>query len=72
MDGMSVATKSATMAHGLVWGIESVADFNGDGKADILWRTTTTGALQVWLMDGMSVATKGATVARDLVWEIVG
>jgi hypothetical protein len=46
------------------------ADFNGDGNADILWRNSTTGVLQVWLMNGVSAGTKGATIARDLVWGI--
>jgi autotransporter passenger strand-loop-strand repeat protein len=28
--------------------IQSFADFNGDGKADILWRNTSTGELDIW------------------------
>ena len=27
-------------------------DYNGDGKADILWHHATRGELWVWLMDG--------------------
>src|SRR5207249_781877 len=27
-------------------------DFNGDGKSDILWRNSTTGANVIWLMNG--------------------
>ena len=30
-------------------------DFNGDGKPDILWRNTTTGANAVWYMDGVTL-----------------
>ena len=33
-----------------------MADFNGDGKADILWRNVSTGANAIWLMSGFSVA----------------
>ena len=29
-------------------------DFNGDGKADILWRHKDTGQLSIWLMNGTS------------------
>ena len=32
--------------------IEGVADFSGDGKADLLWRHATRGEVWVWLMDG--------------------
>jgi len=45
------------------------ADFNGDGKADILWRNTSTGQIQVWLMDG-ETATRGTIYNRILDWDI--
>jgi len=32
-------------------------DFNGDGKADIVWRNPSSGAVAVWLMNGGSVLT---------------
>ena len=46
-------------------------DFNGDGKADILWRDTS-GAVAIWLMNGTAVASTGilGTVTTD--WTIVG
>ncbi len=31
------------------------SDFDGDGKADILWRNGTSGRNQVWLMNGTTV-----------------
>jgi hypothetical protein len=33
-----------------------VADFDGDGKADLLWRNSTTGGVVLWTMNGTSVA----------------
>ena len=33
------------------WHIQDAADFNGDGKADILWRNDD-GRIAIWLMDG--------------------
>ena len=38
-------------------------DFNGDGKADILWQNTD-GTPAVWLMDGTSLIS-GANVGFD-------
>ena len=37
------------------WQIVGTGDFNGDGKADILWRHTT-GSVSIWLMNGASVS----------------
>ena len=46
-------------------------DFNGDGKADILWRHSS-GVVYTWLMDGTSVSSAGSpgNVAPD--WTIAG
>ncbi|WP_166209711.1 reprolysin-like metallopeptidase [Cognatiluteimonas telluris] len=32
-----------------VMGVDNRGDFNGDGKSDILWRNTVTGANSIWL-----------------------
>jgi hypothetical protein len=39
-----------------VWRIAGVADFNRDGKDDLLWQNPVTGQLGVWLMNGLTVA----------------
>ena len=46
-------------------------DFDGDGRADVLWRNTSTGANVIWLR---SDATAQRTVARvaDTRWAVVG
>ena len=36
----------------LHWKIAGAGDFNGDQKADLLWRHKKTGALAIWYMDG--------------------
>jgi len=37
---------------GETWRAVGAADFNGDGKPDILWQNPTTGQLVVWYMNG--------------------
>jgi hypothetical protein len=39
----------------MVGGRSNRSDFNGDGKADILWQNTSTGARMIWLMNGTAL-----------------
>ena len=41
----------------LAWQIAGVVDFNGDGKADVLWRNTGSGDVEEMLMNGATVVT---------------
>ncbi len=36
------------------WNVQAAGDFDGDGKADILWQNQD-GTPAVWLMDGTSL-----------------
>ncbi len=53
------------------WSVVEVADFNGDGRADILWRQSTTGSLGEWIMGGsqilasQTVTSQSSAVAPD-------
>src|SRR5437762_5866730 len=58
----------------LNWKVGGVADFDGDGKADILWRNTSTGENYLYPMNGTTIlAIEGflRTVA-DLRWQVAG
>jgi hypothetical protein len=55
------------------WRIAGIGDFDGDGKADIVWRNTSTGENYVYLMNGKDIAGEGylRTVA-DQDWKVAG
>ena len=41
-----------------------------DGKGDLVWRNTATGAVAVWLMDGPTIVDARVVAGVPLVWEI--
>jgi hypothetical protein len=48
-------------------------DFNGDGKADILWRNTSTGQNYFFLMNGLNRAGEGSlNIIPDQNWVVGG
>ena len=49
----------------LGWQIRGLADFNADGKLDVLWHHQTTGDLYVWLMAGTSVSAEPTSPPRN-------
>ncbi len=67
MDGKTVTTSaytsvdagSYTSTTGLQ--VDAIADYDGDGKADILLRDATTGQTRVWIMNGSQVTSDVAT-----------
>src|SRR6266516_1953982 len=66
--GQVLAFLGATM----VSGGPNRSDFNGDGKADILWQNSSTGQRVIWLMNG---TTHQSTVNLGTVatsWSIAG
>ena len=56
------------------WQIRGLADWNGDGKLDLLWHHQTTGELYVWTLDG-TVTVGGSYLTpkafADTSWKIV-
>jgi hypothetical protein len=85
MDGTHIKTadytrlgSTAVGAPGTDWHQLGAADFDGDHKADILWRTDS-GALAIWEMDGTHIKTadyirlgSSAVGAPGPDWKIVG
>ena len=69
------AGNTSVASSGLVVTIDTTLaehDFNGDGKADILWQNDN-GTPAIWLMDGTDVATTGAALANPgPTWHVEG
>jgi hypothetical protein len=56
------------------WKINGIADFNGDGKSDILWRNDN-GQVAVWTMNGATALSQNLTSlypSVDNSWKITG
>lgn len=54
------------------WQAKAVADFYGDGGADILFQNSTTSQVFIWKQDGFSIATAGAIGTPGLEWQVQG
>ena len=51
------------------WAIQGVGDFNGDGRADIVWRSTW-GTMSIWLMNGGWYIGESAPLPMDTAWQL--
>jgi YVTN family beta-propeller protein len=55
----------------LNWQIVAVGDLDGDGRADLVWRNTSTGANYVWFMNGATLVNSGGIPAMtDQNWKL--
>jgi hypothetical protein len=73
MNGPAVGlTAMLQSVPGADWKVARVADFQGDGKADIMWRNSTSGANSQWLMNGPVIALSSSlTPVPDPNWHVV-
>jgi len=54
-----------------VWEVVQLADWNADGKPDLLFRNATTGLVFVWYLDGVTLGASDFVYQIDPSWEIV-
>jgi probable HAF family extracellular repeat protein len=81
MNGASISSSNAvtyqgnTVAPDASWSVAGVADFNGDAKADLLWRNAN-GAVALWQMNGATLSSsstvtyQGNAIAPDASWSV--
>jgi hypothetical protein len=49
------------------WHLQGVADFNADGKSDLLWRSDS-GIIELWQMDGKNIIADNALESLSTNW----
>jgi hypothetical protein len=72
MNGATVTSGARTQWEvGENWQVASIGDYNGDGKADILWQEVSTGQTYIWEMNGANV-TQGVFTSQNapLGWTV--
>jgi hypothetical protein len=50
--------------------VTHLGDYNGDGKADLVWRNLNDGAITIWLMNGAATLT-AAGILGPSPWAVV-
>ncbi len=75
--GSFLTAGGAMVAPDASWSVAGISDFNGDGRADVLWRNTD-GTVADWTMNGTVISasatvTSGGTAIRpDASWSVAG
>ena len=52
------------------WSIQGVGDYDGSGRAGILWRQLTAGQVYIWLMNGSTIGSTGSPATPAAAWQL--
>jgi hypothetical protein len=70
MDGANILNGAALPNVGPTWHVKAAADFNGDGKSDILWQHDS-GLPSIWTMDGANIVNGAALPNPGSDWHLL-
>ena len=69
---LSLAGSSASMFDiDPAWEVAELADWNGDGQPDLLFRNRNSGVVFVWYLNGTTLAGSDYVTQNDPSWENV-
>jgi alpha-tubulin suppressor-like RCC1 family protein len=66
----NILSQGALPNPGIEWQVAAIADMNGDGKADLVFRRTTDGANYLWRMNGLAIASQAALPFVGTEWSL--
>src|SRR5947207_2151516 len=75
MNGLSIASSGSVNIVDPASGqqVKGIGDFDGDRKADILWRNSSTGENYIYVMNGLTIASEGyLRTVVDQAWQVKG
>jgi FG-GAP-like repeat len=72
MNGVTLITDAFIAGIDPSWSIEGVADFNGDGHPDLVWRNNATGNAYLWYMNGSTFVSDAFLFSLPPEWVIQG
>ncbi|MGD0368469.1 MAG: hypothetical protein ABSA94_20925, partial [Acidobacteriaceae bacterium] len=70
INGTTTASTGSPGSVSSGWNIQGVGDYDGSGRAGILWRNSTTEQVYIWLMNGATLTSSGTPGSPAAAWQI--
>jgi hypothetical protein len=70
LNGLQISQSGGLGQIPTTWSVVGTADFNADGKGDLLW-LDNTGNVAIWLMNGLSILQAGG-LGNVNTWTVAG
>jgi hypothetical protein len=67
---IEAAAVGGVNAIGTQWKVGSVGDLNADGRADVIWRNSSTGIVNSWIMNNLYKTSGGVSAPISLDWTL--